>query len=57
MSSDGVDNFVREARAYCGFVERAAAMSLDDRLSTARERLLTLYSAGLSLIGNSARTA
>src|SRR5262245_51774839 len=49
MSIDAVDSFVREARPYCGFVEKASAMPLADRLRTARERLLSLYSAALSL--------
>jgi len=49
MSTDAVDNFVREARTYCSFVEKASSLSLADRLRTARERLLSLYAAALSL--------
>lgn len=49
MGNDAVDVFVREARTYCSFVENAAGLSLVDRLRTARERLLNLYSAALSL--------
>lgn len=49
MRSDAVDNFVREARTYCRFVEKAAALQLADRLRAAREHLLSLYSAALSL--------
>jgi hypothetical protein len=49
MSTDAVDIFVREARTYCNFVENASNLSLADRLRTARERLLSLYSAVLSL--------
>jgi hypothetical protein len=49
MSTDGVDIFVGEARAYCSFVEQASSLTLVERLRTARERLLGLYSAALSL--------
>jgi hypothetical protein len=49
MSGDAVDIFVREARTYCSFVEKASGLSLVDRLGTARERLLSLYLAALSL--------
>jgi hypothetical protein len=49
MNTEAVDRFVREARTYCDFVERASGLSLAERLHTARERLLGLYSAGLSL--------
>ena len=49
MNIDAVDIFVREARTYCSFVEKASDLSLADRLRTARARLLSLYSAALSL--------
>lgn len=49
MSTVEVDIFMREARAYCEFVETASRLSLARRLQTARERLLSLYSAALSL--------
>jgi hypothetical protein len=49
MSTAAVDIFVREARSYCSFVDKAATLSLADRLRTARARLLDLYSAALSL--------
>ena len=49
MSADAVDIFVREARAYCSFVQTASGLSLADRLRAARERLLSLYQAALWL--------
>lgn len=44
-----METFVREARAYCSFVETASQLRLPDRLPAARDRLLALYSAALSL--------
>ena len=44
-----LDPFVAEVRTYCDFMHRAAAMSLAERLSAARERLLALYTAALLL--------
>lgn len=41
--------FVDAARAYCAYVETAAALSLTDRLVQAREHLLVLYRAGSHL--------
>jgi hypothetical protein len=49
MSADVVETFVREARTYCRFVETASELRLPDRLQATRDRLLTLYSAALSL--------
>lgn len=49
MSTDAVDKFAREARLYCSFVEKASALSLAERLHTARDRLLRVYTAALSL--------
>ena len=49
MSADVVDTFVREARAYCRFVETASELVLAERLRAARERLLGLYMAALAL--------
>lgn len=49
MSTNAVDIFVREAQSYCSFVETASGLSLADRLRIARERLLGLYTAALSL--------
>ena len=49
MRADVVETFVREARAYCRFVETASELRLADRLQAARDRLLDLYSAALWL--------
>ncbi len=48
-SSNAIDAFVAEVRAYCEFVNRAPAMSIANRLDSARERLLKLYLAALTL--------
>lgn len=49
MNHDAVDSFVREARAFCSFVESASKLSLAERLDTARWHLIHLYTAALSL--------
>lgn len=48
-ADEPVEIFVREARAYCRFVEMASDLTLEARLHAARERLLRLYTAALDL--------
>ncbi|HTR55608.1 MAG TPA: DUF5063 domain-containing protein [Kofleriaceae bacterium] len=49
MGDDPLDTFVAQARAYSEFVQRASALLLPERLTSARLRLLELYKAALSL--------
>jgi Domain of unknown function (DUF5063) len=42
------DDFVDQARQFCEFLQRSDALSLSERLSTARTRLLELYRAGVA---------
>jgi hypothetical protein len=46
---EGAEEFAREVRNYCAFVESASTFTLDKRLASARRRLLALYAAALSL--------
>lgn len=41
--------FVDQARQFCAFVDKASEYPLDERLVTARQRLLELYEAGSQL--------
>lgn len=49
MDSDAIEEFVREVRAYCEFVNRAATLGLAERLAMARTRLVSLYTSALTL--------
>lgn len=49
MQPTSIEPFIAEARAYCAFVVRAPQLPLANRLSSAREHLLRLYTAALSL--------
>ncbi|MBN9162855.1 MAG: hypothetical protein BGO98_02780 [Myxococcales bacterium 68-20] len=41
--------FVRAANDFCAFVDAADKLNLPDRLTSARELLLTLYASGAKL--------
>ncbi|HEY3805528.1 MAG TPA: DUF5063 domain-containing protein [Kofleriaceae bacterium] len=49
MADGPVEAFVARAREFVDFVARASTLSPSERLSTARSRLLDLYTAAVSL--------